>query len=53
MGIGVHLIDLFLVVLLKQKLKLEFLATISSFDFIDFFFVSSCCRDNSQVLATI
>jgi hypothetical protein len=40
MGIGVHLIDLFLVVLLlKQKLKLEFLATISSFDLIDFMFV--------------
>jgi len=35
MGIGVHLIDLFLVVLLlKQKLKLEFLTTISSFDLI-------------------
>jgi hypothetical protein len=41
MGIGVHLIDLFLVVLLlKQKLKLEFfLVTIVSFDLIDFMFL--------------
>jgi hypothetical protein len=30
MGIGVHLIDLFLIMLLKQKLKLEFLVKVNA-----------------------
>jgi len=31
MGIGVHLIDLFLVVLLKQKFKLEFSVRVNAY----------------------
>jgi hypothetical protein len=37
MGIGVHLIDLFLVVLLKQKLNLEFLVRVNAYYHIPFF----------------
>jgi hypothetical protein len=39
MGIGVHLVDLFLIVLLKQKVKLEFLVRVNAYYNIFFFCV--------------